>query len=156
MHSKVVFLDFDGVIKTPDPKDNFKQIWRPDHIQRLTEVLPIIGAQVVISSYWRIGATKESMSRDLPLLAPFLHKDFCTPFYNGTGISHATYRDEEVTNWLNNHKEVTEYAILEDMKDNFLNAPDAMLSRIVWCDFVDGFTEERKKELLQKFGVTNV
>jgi hypothetical protein len=152
--TKIVFLDFDGVIKTPDPIKRFQNIWRPDHMERLKNIAEQTGAAIVVSSYWRIGATRESMERELKQLAPYLHDDHATPVLAGLEMNSPIGRDKEVQLWLDKHTEVTHYAILEDMFDNYRGASAALMERVVWCKHEDGLTPEKGQELLQKLQYT--
>jgi len=148
--TKIIFLDFDGVIKTPNPTNRFQNIWRPDHMERLKQIVEQTEAAIVVSSYWRIGTTRQSIERELKQLGPYLHDDYAIPVLAGIEVDSIVGRDKEVQVWLNNHPEVTNYAILEDMFHNYKGAPTAMMDRIVWCKHADGLTPEKGQELVNK------
>ena len=108
---KVIFLDVDGVL------NNFTLISRHgfDYIDEgcvslLAQVVRATGSEIVLSSSWRL---KES---DLSLVKASLKRNGleltdCTPWLNGQA------RANEIQKWINDHPEVSKFAILDDDED---------------------------------------
>jgi hypothetical protein len=142
--SKVIFLDFDGVVntcrwyKTADgkwkskfnfPKDG--KVNNEDAVQWVSELCQKFGYDIVISSTWRMDGLKtcEKCLRNAGLregikvvgATPILHK----------------YRGFEIKQWLEEHPEVTEYLIIDDDCDMVF--PE-LLARFVQCRQGGGFT----------------
>lgn len=125
--SKVIFLDFDGVIRIPinggsghHDECEFNQ----ELMVKVAKLCKYVDAQIVVSSDWRNMENKEEISSLLePHLDVLLHEDWGTPI---TG-----YRWNEILKWLSQHPEVSNYAILDDHDKHFEGAPPALLKRLV-------------------------
>lgn len=151
MSERVIFLDFDGVIRVapeyavftgPDPA-----IFCPDRIERVRQCCRLLDARIVVSSDWRLfGGSRDNkpeIMEHLGVLATWLHDDWATPVCG--------HRWNEVTRWLSDHPEVTEYAVLEDFQPHFDGAPAEMLARVVWCNNRHGFVPELTGRLCALF-----
>ena len=106
---KVLFLDIDGVCNSLNyAMRNGMNLWHktdPDAVKLVRDIIDQTGCKVVLSSSWRLA--KES--RDV------VRRDVCefidvTPSLRGK-------RGYEVKRWLDDHPEVTNYAILDDDSD---------------------------------------
>ena len=142
---RVIFLDFDGVIRIPpdgewiqQPPSEFCQ----SRMKLLATVCRQADAQIVISSDWRhMESVDTNTDNLLPYLARFMHADWATPI---TG-----HRWNEVARWLTQHPEVTHYAILEDFEPHFDGCPPAMRGRIVWCNNRHGLLPKHAGRIIE-------
>jgi hypothetical protein len=114
---KIVFLDFDGVVRFPV----FTGEWPPDaefsetHLARIAELVRGSDARVGISSTWRLrldrGGILSALGNRFP--AERLHGDWATPDLSST---HGELpRGEEIETWLSAHPGVTRFVILDDL-----------------------------------------
>ncbi len=111
----VIFLDCDGVLNINSPSYT-TSYFRPDGtinyfddhlVQRLNWLIERSGADIVISSSWRLDMDdlQTQMEKN-----GFKHWDKVvgkTPYTNG-------HRGDEIQAWLNEHPEVKCYVVLED------------------------------------------
>lgn len=138
MHSPIIFLDFDGVIRVPLPGESLS----PDpadfcqaRMKQLADVCQATGARLVISSDWRhLENLPEIRALLSPYLTRYLHQDWNTPICG--------HRWNEVGRWLRDHDEVTRYAILEDFAPHFEGCPPEMAARIILCTNRHGLVPE--------------
>jgi len=125
---KVLFLDIDGVVLAG------RHLWSPHgftapdgrHIARgqdrnalpadtvalVHSVLQATGAQLVLSSTWRLHRQARD-HMDAATLGPF-HPDWKTDDLDGGGLP---VRGAQIQRWLDAHPDVTAYAILDDDSD---------------------------------------
>lgn len=117
---KVIFLDIDGVLNSRRSSIAFNGMPWPDHtndvweekfdhiaIGLLRDAIEKTNAVCVLSSTWRYDGS-ELVQR----LARFLQVPII-----GVTRSLSMTRGDEIKEWLDNHKEVTHYAILDDSSD---------------------------------------
>lgn len=127
--SKIVFLDFDGVITTQ------KSNWHLDikKMELVSHICDMTSAKIVISSSWRRYTleqtieliTTEQIESGLP---SFLHPENVIDitarmyaFKSGNRESHYRLsRGIEIEQWLSEHQDVTNYVILDDDSDMLL------------------------------------
>ena len=143
---RVIFLDFDGVVTTPESD----YVFVPELMTRLGRLLEETDACIVISSSRRCGTleqTKESIvSPDNTHVRnhPFPYYDRIvgqTPFVI------TSVRGEQVAAYLEMHPEVERYVILDDER-RFL--PE-QFKHLVFVDEETGLTDkdvERAEEIL--------
>jgi len=149
--NKVIFLDFDGVLKSAYNKgryeivnDKFTEIddlhlSQHDYFDKLhgpaidnfNKIIDATGARIVISSTWRVG--DEMYFGNL-----IKYMKFCgikgrvidrTGQLVGLTIDGKEYkqRGDEIRAWLENHTEVTKFVVLDDdsdmdsVRDNFVH-----------------------------------
>lgn len=127
--SKVVFLDFDGVITT------LKSNWNIDNskVDMVKQICDATGAKIVISSSWRrctVEKTIEDITIGEELIGhnPFPYHEYIvdvTPRMYGLkkGNKEKHYglcRGVEIDRWLWEHEDVTNYVILDDDSDMLL------------------------------------
>jgi hypothetical protein len=143
--SKVIFLDFDGVIRVDANEGGWSgglsPIFCPTRMRRVAECCEETDAKVVVSSDWRsdgLADILKEIGRFIP--RDLLHETWATPILG--------HRWQEVKWWLSAHPEVTRYAILEDMKAHFDGAHEDMKANIVWCNNRFGFVEKLKPQLI--------
>jgi hypothetical protein len=143
--TRVIFLDFDGVIRVAveggwiaADQAEFCQ----SRMKMLAEVCRDTGARIVVSSDWRhLENLAEIKIRLAPHLTPHLHPDWCTPICG--------HRWNEVARWLRGHEEVAHYAILEDFAPHFEGCGPQMQSRLVLCTNRYGLVPELAARLRQ-------
>ncbi|MCG8598826.1 MAG: HAD domain-containing protein [Verrucomicrobiales bacterium] len=145
---KIIFLDFDGVIRIAFPKPDGKPDpqYCPERMQRVARLASDCGAKLVISSDWRPSFRRDEMIR---LLSPhnpgeLLHEDWGTPILTasspGTLLDESVPRGAEILTWLARNPDTSTFVILDDMsRDRF----PLMQENLVKCEWLEGFTEER-------------
>ena len=111
---KVIFLDFDGVLTTPDSD----YVFVPELLQRLGDLLANTDARIVISSSRRGPTLRDTLDN---LVDPL-----------------AWYRGQQVEAYLDEHPEIHSYVILDD-EDRF--TPEQR-KRLVLVDGGIGLTDE--------------
>lgn len=113
---KVLFLDIDGPMI---PRRAYRlpgqtlrvTLFDPVAVSLLLDVLNRSKAKLVISSTWGSWYSKDDFIKQLEkngISASYLHEDWVTP------RKFSSLRCNEIQWWLNKHKEVTHYAILDD------------------------------------------
>ena len=144
MKDKIIFLDFDGVIRCycPYSLDVGGCSFIPEKIELIFQLAKNVGAKVVVTSDWRNLDNRKSIEKNLGVISTVLHCDWATPI-----IGH---RHDEVAKWLEAH-DVDDYVIFEDFEMHFNGAPQEMLDRIVWCDTRTGVTEKKIIESYKNF-----
>lgn len=136
---KVLFLDIDGVINTvggelglrycynfdseKDSRNKYSISLDPACLYYLRSIVQDTGCKIVISSTWRHGETVDSMKEwfNCPITKDAIIDK--TPSF--TSLSHPELKDrkgrvqrgEEIKWWLDQHPEVTRYAVLDDDTD---------------------------------------
>lgn len=116
----VLFLDIDGVLNNMEwamemsetqGVDIFaKNMFNPDALMLLKEIIDRTNARIVISSSWRkIPSLMNAIHNQLNSIGLSVYD--VTPYTGGT-------RGDDIAQWLMNHiSEVTNYAILDDDSD---------------------------------------
>lgn len=124
---KVIFLDIDGVLNSR--QDRFSWTIETDiHFIRLKRIIDKTGAQIVLSSSWRIGDS----SKDI------VHKrlqQFGMDFIDVTPVFGGQHRGREIADWLSKH-EVESFVILDDEGDM-----DELIDRLVKTDMNIGLQD---------------
>lgn len=141
---RVVFLDFDGVFTIcGEGAFRFKgyDYVDPRATRLLSRALEELGAQVVVSSTWRIGEDRLRLHSYLQLagVKGRLHDDYKTKSLTG-------YRGFEIREWLERHPEVQQYAIIDDESDFYPDQP------LIQTDSTEGFGVRNYYQLLEAFG----
>ena len=106
---KIIFLDIDGVLNLiSQGHDEFGDIFHPHLVENLKHIIETTGAEIVISSTWRMNGLSEMQRmwemRDLPGKVIDV-----TPYLN-------TPRGEEIAEWLRENP-VDSYCIIDDDSD---------------------------------------
>ena len=124
---KVIFLDIDGVLNSI--QDKFSWTIETDiHFIRLKRIVEKTGAQIVLSSSWRMG----NSGRDI------VHKrlqQFSMDFIDVTPIFNGQHRGREIADWLSRH-EVESFVILDDEGDM-----DELVNHLVKTDMNIGLQD---------------
>jgi len=104
---KVIFLDVDGVLNTFDLTRSYGLDYIDDGmVRRLGMVVGQTGADIVLSSYWRLHPSDRSLvDAALKEYGMFVHDR--TPSLSGP-------RSREISHWLSSNEDISTYAILDD------------------------------------------
>ena len=120
---KIIFLDIDGVLNVYcESRDKFGCTFHSNFVDNLKNIIDNTGAKIVISSSWRtdgLDIMKDLWKyRDLPgeVIDVTLHsydliRQGKFEFYDDVERGH------EIQDWLDKHKEVTNYVIIDDDND---------------------------------------
>lgn len=127
---KIIFLDIDGVLNRIGETNRTTTKWEgcigmePELVDRLNELRHFTGAELVLSSTWRLSDNWREAMRKNGIIHEFLDR---TPRVN-PGI-----RGDEIALWLWN-RPVEKYAILDDDNDFILGQP------LFQTDYREGLT----------------
>ena len=149
---KVIFLDIDGVLnheqhykwlmETDEPTP-LQEVYpysefNPKSCQLLNEIIKETGAQIVVSSSWRLDGENRLNS---------LFKHFGLPrIYDITPVFNNRVRGDEIKQWLSEHPNVDKYAILDDDTDML---PEQIPFFIKTNPYEDGLNEECKEKAIE-------
>lgn len=118
---RVLFLDVDGVLNSRAyvyrmrAKDKKYRLWLdvdPIAVALLKRIVEETGCKVVLSSTWRLYKDSRDMVRN-----KVVRYIDCTADLQRGSKRGIVPRGEEVKLWLDQHPEVTHYAILDDDSD---------------------------------------
>lgn len=126
---KILFLDFDGVIRVPvDWETADGHDYCPDLLRRIAWIVRSTGAMLVTCSErrWMDGRDKIMAELEPWLPEAVFHADWQTP-------REPRERWAQIEAWLARHPEVTRYAILDDEPMHYDGAPADMTERLVVC-----------------------
>lgn len=114
---KILFLDFDGVIRvgrSPD-YDHTTIDFQPEQIRLIKTICDRTGAQIVVTSDLRFSLTREQFDVILPTLTPYFHRhEWRTPKNFD--------REEEIRQWMletNNYFKISHFAVIDDQSRLF-------------------------------------
>ena len=145
-NKKVIFLDFDGVIRVQMVEghtiDKFE--FCPERINYLASICKHLGAKIVLSTDWRHHS---DVLQFIPHLIPYLYRSddpnhFKTPVKG--------QRWYEIQHWMDNHDDVKDFVILDDWDIHFDEAPDYIKDRLILCDHLRGVEKPQFDELERK------
>lgn len=133
---KILFLDFDGVITTPESR------WKidPEKVRLIVRILDETGAKIVVTSSWKLGYRdiepfKDELRKKCPEgIEPLIDNII------GVTDSGGSWRGDEVERWLETHG-TDSYVILDDDSDFH----EDQLFRFVQTDTMEGVTEREVK-----------
>ncbi|CAH0155753.1 MULTISPECIES: HAD domain-containing protein [unclassified Arthrobacter] len=131
---KVLFLDIDGVVNRVGTRQSFHGFMGIDPFlaSRVSKIILDTDAAVVLTSTWRIFKDgREEVDRHV-------YKTFDVTPTADTG-----FRGEEVKMWLDQHPEVTRYAIIDDDSDFYADQP---LFKTAWQT---GITDEIAQQVTE-------
>jgi HAD domain in Swiss Army Knife RNA repair proteins len=148
---KIVFLDFDGVLnsraffRANKGKGATNELAEagaidPKAVARLNRIIADTGAQVVVSSSWRIGRTRFQLSEILRVrgfdgFVLGMTPDLTT--VSDEGVCLAKERGDEIRAWLDDHWPDAAFVVLDDNADM-----TAVRNRFVQTSFDTGLTDE--------------
>ena len=128
--TKVLFLDMDGVLvpfQHPIGRENL--FWSTEAVECLNAIWVHTHAQIVISSMWRFECTKEQMMSMLNEhgYVGTLHPDWRTPGNENV----LSQRGAEILEWLDAHRGVAEWIVLEDSPVVIDHFPAEITDRLI-------------------------
>lgn len=146
---KVIFLDVDFVLNTVFSERRIYCYTFVDtrKVLRLRDIVERTGAQIVLSSTWRIADTPiNKICYDI-LKAEFERVRCpvwvdCTPYFPGRK------RQVEIYSWLQQHSEVENFIILDDLEEELRWYKD----HLVLTNKFDGLNKERAELAIQMLG----
>ena len=142
---KVIFLDVDGVLnytlwyiddRNPGNLNGQEGDLDPLCIEKINKLCEETGAEIVLSSDWRID-NRAFVRLEKAGLHKILDK---TPIsiFDTRGLIYNSIRGEEIQIWLKEHPEVCNYVIIDDRTD----FTEEQLSHFVHVNSYKGLTEE--------------
>ena len=115
--NKIIFLDIDGVLVLDQAKGKLK--FSRDSLINLARIVNETGAQIVLSSSWKNDNRKfKGIINVLKVLK--LEDSFygiVDPILPENEEGSYCRRADEIENWLNNHKEIEKFIIIDDDRD---------------------------------------
>lgn len=141
MSIKIIFVDVDGVLNTAFTERRVRCHTFVDtrKILRLRDIVERTGAQIVLTSTWRITDTPTDKILYNALRAEF-ERVRCPVWIDVTPVMPRTKRWQEINAWLLLHGEVDDFVILDDWgMDEFRPLAD----RLVQTDPFRGLNKER-------------
>ena len=127
---KIIFLDIDGVLNYNNFKSETKtgsMFVSDKKMEILKKIIEETNAKIVLSSTWRKGWKDLDLGLPSCLASDFIElrdkfKEYELEFYDKTPILsyYMTRRGEEINLWLDKHKEVEGFVIIDDMSGRWL------------------------------------
>lgn len=140
----IIFLDIDGVLNNqgcyrPGNVGKYGRNPDPQCIAALNSILDATGAEIVVSSTWRMGRTVEQLREMLTAWGVRGRVVGATPTgcEEGALIVPGMRRGHEIGAWLVEHPEVERFVILDDDADMA-----HLMFRLVRTDFSRGLTKD--------------
>lgn len=135
---KIIFLDIDGVLIPYGQRDN--RVLDEKCVWRLKEIIAATGADVVLSSSWRIGTVREVITK---MLGEWMVEILdVTP-------TEGRYRGHQIQLWLQQNKYRDQYLILDDEVGSF---PDNLLRHAIVVDPYNGLTDADVDRAIEMLG----
>lgn len=140
--TKVIFLDFDGVVST----HKYKFHLDPSKVKMVNSICLFASAKIIVSSSWKMGCTdvahfkdwmekafltQEIRERNREVFDEFLNNIF--DITNGVG----SMRGDEIRDYLLKHDQIEHYVILDDDSDML----EEQLFNFVQTDTYEGITQ---------------
>jgi hypothetical protein len=113
--SKIVFLDFDGVMNSGNP-DKWVEI-DPYHVQFLNKITDATGASIVLTSSWRFFGAIDDLLLNAGVTAPIVGK-IPDSTNRGRDGHYAFTRGAEIQTWISKNN-VSQFVILDDLPVKF-------------------------------------
>lgn len=149
---KVIFLDIDGVLNheqhykwlmetdepTPLQRTYPYTEFNPESCRLLKEIIWETGAQIVVSSSWRLAGEVRLNSLFKYLGLPKIYG--ITPVFNNR------VRGDEIKQWLSEHPNVDKYVILDDDTDML---PEQISFFVKTNPYEDGLNEGCKEKAIE-------
>ncbi len=151
MTSKILFLDFDGVLNSRDYIQSISSTWTteqldPKAVELLNQIVLQTSCKVVVSSTWRILKTKEQLIQILKSYG----------FVGDViGVTPQLYvplneRGHEIQLWLDHHLEVSQFSIVDDDSDMA-----HLLPKLVKTKFQTGLQQEHATKIIEMLNESN-
>lgn len=148
---KVLFLDIDGVLNSEDwalakykagVTGALQKEFDTDAVKRLNTIVEKTGAKIVISSSWRIAHSLEyifNMMKKFGFVGEVIDR---TPSVRGFKYA----RGFQIQEWLDEHPEVTHFAILDDDSDM-----EHLKPKLVQTSWSKGLLDEHIEKVAEHF-----
>jgi predicted nucleic acid-binding protein len=146
---KIIFLDFDGVIRTyRSIKGKAFEGVDTECVEELNRIIATTKAKIVISSSWRgkFIAPMQKLLNSWGVKGKVVGVTPRLERFNGTIHTSAT-RGTEIQQWLDEHTETEAYVIIDDDTDML----DSQLDRFVLTDFQVGLTRDLAEKAIALF-----
>ena len=115
---KVIFLDIDGVLNSEQyirECDGCGIVIDPSKMVLLKQIVDATNARIVLSTSWREHWSKDDTQCDSTgVLMNSIFGAYGLQIFDKTPQLH-TRREEEIRNWLDEHPEVENFVVLDDM-----------------------------------------
>lgn len=155
---KIIFLDIDGVLNDQNSIATAEDGagidgWKPDAVRQLKRILAETGAEIVISSTWRLGirlAAKNADDSASELKKGF--KRFDLPAWVGVTPRKLSncHRGFEIQMYLDKHPEVNRYVIIDDDSNMLEHQTPFFVKTEFWSDSNDtALTKERADRAIE-------
>ena len=142
MSRKIIFLDVDGVLNSIEFFKRLKDTgsWGltevdPDCVRRLKDVISATGAEIILSSTWRL----------VPELVKVLKENTGLELKGRTPSINQKHRGAEIESWLGDTDNVANFIVLDDDEDAGIGKVYDLASRFIHTDVNVGFTEENAR-----------
>lgn len=144
---KILFLDYDGVINKLG--QGYSTLTRqmgsslimsePELVYRVNLIVDRTGCEIVLSSSWRHMPDWREALRLSGIVKPLLDRTPLRSDHKKHGCSYEDLcRGHNIQDWLDEHPEVTRYAILDDSSDMLAS----QLPNFFRTDTAQGLTQE--------------
>lgn len=119
--SKIIFLDFDGVLNCNTTKDRITfppwgALFRgldDDKVQLVSKLAEITGAEIVVSSTWRLHFKLDELQEILD------KRGFKVKLLGETPHSHSE-RGDEIQDWIEANGKPDAFVVLDDIRTQFV------------------------------------
>lgn len=146
----IIFLDIDGVLNSKRYENaNYSSMlhrdsFDPAAVARLNRITDITKAKIVVSSAWRVGFEFDKESFFYLLREEGITGDLIdiTPIFT------SCLRWQEIQEWLDNHPEVINFVILDDM-DYMGDLQDHLIKTTMMDGLLDHHADLAIKKLLE-------
>jgi hypothetical protein len=145
---KVIFLDFDGVLNHDglDPDNRMERahgendssvalFW--EKCQLVQRICQQTGASIVLSTAWRHHFSQSVIEGWLA------EKGLTAPIVGITQSKMSSQRTHEIRWYLEDNPDISRYVVLDDM-----DLRDGRFNLFIWCDPMEGLTEEQAEEAI--------
>ncbi len=145
---KVIFLDYDGVINRIDPPryhtptrmvGEIMTMAEPELVYRLNLIVDRTGAEIVLSSSWRHFPDWREALKASGVVKPLLDRTPRRADHRKYGVAEDELcRGHAIQDWLDEHPDVTRYAIIDDSADML----PTQFPNFFKTDTADGLTQQ--------------
>ena len=151
---KVIFCDVDGVLNNNETEERTPGGFRGISdalVEKLWKIADSCGAKIVISSDWRLLRYNPARKQDYDYLAEKLEAGGMPEISGHTDDISWKLRGTEIRKYLEDHPEITEYVILDDIP--FADfADDELLPHLVLTDTRLGLSDEDVRKAVTILG----
>lgn len=156
---KVIFLDVDGVLNCAHTEERIRHLVFVEDakIELLKEIVDRTGAEIVLSSSWRIGwwdldhGTSSGVDVDDFIALRDKLREFGLEMVDYTPRMSGIRRGEEITAWLKYWKgeQIESFVILDDLSRFYMRPNERYL---VHTDFEEGLARRHVEQAVEILG----